>query len=353
MKLFLEKLMDFNKKKAIIIAIYGLIHLLVDCCCAVLVYSYAGKIEILDLLNAVVLYNILAFGLQSVFGFLADRTGKPQNYSIFGCLLLICAFFTMKNTILTILLTGIGNALFHSGGGLISLNMGNGRAKLPGIFVAPGAIGLFLGTLWGSLHIANNIFLVIFLLAAVGLMMFVEPVLEKQKNLMKKSDFPVCFLILICILISICIRSFVGLSYEFAEKNNLSLMLIMIFAIALGKATGGFLADRFGMYNTAVIGLLLSVPLLKYGSIYPVLAIFGMFCFNLTMPITVTALANIMPKYKGFAFGLTTLALLIGFLPLIADYKVTQSMMFLEIILLSVIVTALGLKLYERLFNRP
>ena len=106
------------------------------------------------------------------------------------------------------------------------------------------------------------------------------------------------------------------------------------------------------MYNVAVIGLLLSIPLLRYGY-HPFLAILGMFCFNLTMPITVTALANMMPKYKGFAFGLTTLCLLAGFLPVIADYKIPQSMMFFEVIVLSVLVTALALKMYDRLFDRP
>lgn len=83
------------------------------------------------------------------------------------------------------------------------------------------------------------------------------------------------------------------------------------------------------------------------------LAILGMFFFNLTMPITMTALANMMPKVKGFSFGLTTLALLIGYLPVMCEYKVSQSMLFFEILFASVIVTAISLKLYEKLFHRP
>lgn len=341
------------RKKLSLISIYGLTHALVDFCSAAIVYSYIGKMETLALLKAVVLYNVLAFGLQSVFGFFADRKGKPQSYSILGCLLIIAAFFVLNNPMLTIALTGIGNALFHTGGGIISLKMGNGKAKLPGLFVAPGAIGLFLGAYWSTLPNADNYLLVFIMLISVGLMLFVEPIETEQKNLAVKSDFPVYMLIFICILISICIRSFVGLSYDFSAKSDFGLMLTMVIFVALGKALGGFLSDKFGMFNVATTGLLLSIPLLKYGGSYPYLAILGMFCFNLTMPITVTALANMMPKYKGFAFGLTTLALLIGFLPVIADYKVVQSMMFFEIILLSVFVTALALKLYERLFNRP
>ncbi|MCR5260713.1 MAG: hypothetical protein K6C94_02625 [Candidatus Gastranaerophilales bacterium] len=347
-----EKFRNINRHKAGIVGIYGAVHALVDFCCAAVVYSYVGKIETLTLLQAVVIYNVLAFGLQSVFGFAVDKIKKPQNFSIVGCMLIITAFFTMKNIMLTVILTGLGNALFHTGGGYISLNMGNGRAKLPGVFVAPGAIGLFLGAFWSKVC-SQNYLLIILLLVSVALMTFFEPKEEEQKCLAVKSDFPIYMLIFICILISICVRSFVGLSYDFVAKGNFNLMLVMVFAVALGKAAGGFISDKFGMYNTAVIGLLLSIPLLKYGEILPFLAILGMFCFNLTMPITVTALANMMPKYKGLAFGLTTLMLLIGFLPVIADYKIPQSMMFFEVIMVSVIVTAIGLKLYERLFNRP
>lgn len=159
-------------------------------------------------------------------------------------------------------------------------------------------------------------------------------------------------MILILIMISVCIRSFVGLSFDFAAKDNFNLLLTLVFAIAAGKFAGGVLADKFGMFNTAVIGLLISAPLLKFGYI-PQLAILGMFLFNLTMPVTLTALANMMPKYKGLAFGLTTLALLVGFLPVICGFKVSQSMFTAEIVIISAVVTAVSLKLYEKLFNRP
>ena len=342
--------MAINTEKAKIIGIYGVVHAIVDFASAFTVYYLSGKIETLELLQIIILYNVLAFGLQSVFGAVTDRVGKPQNFSIIGCLLLIAGLFLLKKPFLAITLCGLGNALFHTGGGVISLKMGNGRAKLAGLFVAPGAVGLFLGAF---LALKTSLLLPVFLLLiSVGFLMFNEPVLEEQKVLVKRTDFSAFMLIIICILISVCIRSFIGLSYDFTGKGDITLMFIMVFAVALGKASGGFLSDKFGMYNVAVIGLLLSIPLLRYGY-HPCLAILGMFCFNLTMPITVTALANMLPKYKGFAFGLTTLCLLAGFLPVIADYKIPQSMMFFEVIILSVLVTALALKMYDRLFDRP
>ena len=345
-------MMKINKTKAILISIYGTVHAVVDFCCAALLYSFVGKVEILNLIQLVILYNILAFGLQFIFGFIADKSKQAENFAILGCLFLIAGIFIWNNPMLTVILIGIGNALFHVGGGIVSLNMGNGRAKLPGLFVAPGAIGLFLGTLCSLIPNFNKIWLSILPLISVGLLLFTPVPNEKQKIYENKANIPIYSIIVLLILISVCIRSFIGLSYDFSAKENIYLMIIMVTAVAFGKAIGGFLADKFGMYNTAVIGLLLSIPLLKYGY-NPYLAIVGMFCFNFTMPITLTSLANMMPNYKGFAFGLTTLSLLIGYLPIFLEYKISQSMLYFEIILISVIITAIALKLYEKLFNRP
>ena len=344
--------MIFNKRKALLIGTYGLIHAIVDLCCAAMLFSFLGKVEIMFLLQLAIIYNSLAFGLQFVFGFAADKFKRYDGFAIFGCLLLILGIFLYKSPLAAMIVMGVGNALFHVGGGVIALEAGNGRAKLSGLFVAPGAVGLFLGTLLSSVKGFNTIWLSFLPLIGIALMLFITPRNEVQKIYKNEAKTPVYIAIVLLILISICIRSFVGLGYDFAAKNSMPMLFTFVFAIALGKAVGGFLADKFGMYNVAVIGLLLSIPLLKYGFV-PQLAILGMFFFNLTMPITMTALANMMPKFKGFSFGLTTLALLIGYLPVIAEYKVSQSMLFFEILFASVIVTAISLKLYEKLFHRP
>ncbi len=344
--------MVFNVKKAVLIGVYAIVHAIVDFCCAAMLFSFFGKVDLVTLLKLVIVYNSLAFGLQFIFGFAADNIKKYEDFSIFGCLFIIFGIFLYKNPLLAIIILGIGNALFHVGGGIISLEAGNGRAKLPGLFVSLGAVGLFLGTLLSSIKGFNTIWLGFLPLIGIALLLFITPEKEKQKIYKNEANVPAYIIILLLILISICIRSFVGLGYDFAAKNSMPLLFTFVFAIALGKASGGFLADKFGMYNTAVIGLLLSIPLLKYGFI-PQLAILGMFFFNLTMPITVTVLANMMPKYKGLAFGLSTLALLIGYLPVMCEYKVSQSMLFFEILFASVIVTAISLKLYEELFHRP
>ena len=40
-----------------------------------------------------------------------------------------------------------------------------------------------------------------------------------------------------------------------------------------------------------------------------------MFLFNMTMPVTLWAAAKLLPGGRGFAFGMLTFALFLGFLP--------------------------------------
>ena len=59
------------------------------------------------------------------------------------------------------------------------------------------------------------------------------------------------------------------------------------------------------------VSLLLSSLCFLLGN-HPVFGILALFLFNMTMPVTLCAMADLMPKHPGFAFGLTTLALLVG-----------------------------------------
>ena len=45
---------------------------------------------------------------------------------------------------------GMKNACFHMGGGIAVLNGSEGRASALGLFVAPGALGIFLGSMLGK-----------------------------------------------------------------------------------------------------------------------------------------------------------------------------------------------------------
>jgi len=66
----------------------------------------------------------------------------------------------------------------------------------------------------------------------------------------------------------------------------------------------------------------------------------------MTMPITLWAMAKILPGAKGFSFGLLTFALFLGFLPVYLGINVPQSISWLFALLaaLSLIILLTGLR---------
>ena len=59
----------------------------------------------------------------------------------------------------------------------------------------------------------------------------------------------------------------------------------------------------------------LSVPLLGLFPNSQALCLVGLVLFNIPMPVTLAAVADLLPYNPGLAFGLTTLALLVGVVP--------------------------------------
>ena len=64
-----------------------------------------------------------------------------------------------------------------------------------------------------------------------------------------------------------------------------------------------------------MLALALSVPLLALFYESPALSAIGLVLFNIPMPVTLCAVADLLPYNPGLAFGLTTLALLVGVVP--------------------------------------
>jgi len=142
---------------------------------------------------------------------------------------------------------------------------------------------------------------------------------KKQPESSEKINYFALFFILI--FLSVLIRSFIGFITPLPWKSDMTLLITLTVAVVFGKGLGGIFADKFGWIKTAVMTLLLSIPLLVFGKESYILGIAGMFLFNITMPITLTALSNALPGRPGFAFGLTCLALIIGSFPAFTGTK--------------------------------
>jgi len=127
--------------------------------------------------------------------------------------------------------------------------------------------------------------------------------------------------IIACLFLVVCLRSYVGLSLTFPWKGVGYWGTALICAVVFGKTLGGFAADKFGLTKTSVFSLGIAILLFLLPKI-PIAGITAVLLFNMTMPITLWALAKILPGAKGFAFGLLTFGLFIGFLPVYLDVTV-------------------------------
>ena len=299
------------------LSLYGVAHAVVDAICAGMLISlwHGGVVDAGEVGAWIVSYNILAFATQPLLGLLVDRYQFPRAAAVAGCLVTAMAPVVGSHWPLCgVILAGLGNAVFHLGAGSICLNLTPGRATAPGLFVAPGAVGLFVGT-----ELANRglfaawPFLLALAVLAIGMALTKQPALVRD---FRPPVFPRAALIpLVLILACIGVRSLVGFAVDLPWKSGLPLAIGLVVVVFLGKSLGGVLADRIGWGRVAVGSLAVAAALLAFGASNIVPAMMGMFLINLTMPVTLAATANLLPGRPAFAFGLTALALELGALP--------------------------------------
>ena len=309
-------------------AIYGAMHLVVDASTVAVVFAAAviHDLSATDAFGLVIAYDILAFGSQALFGHATDRLRAPRGAVLVGLALTALAFGALPlEPTAAMILAGLGNALFHVGAGAITLNTDPGRATDPGVFVAPGALGLAIGLYVGR---SGAVQAWPFLLAlsvsfAATLSLRCPPM--PYARAADHSAGPgasdrglatgAATLVVTLLLLSISVRSFVGLAGCRSCPASVWITIGLPLAAFLGKGLGGVISDRLGWIETSVGALLLSAPLLAFAEHTPAAVLIGLLLFQMTMPVTLVALALVFPRRPAFAFGVAAVALVLGALP--------------------------------------
>ena len=130
-----------------LLMLYSLAHFWVDLSCAFLAFRFLAGAP--NFLLCLLLYNFCAFALQMPLGLWADGLNRNGVVAASGCVLAAAAFL-VPVPLAAAVIAGTGNALFHLGGGIDVLNTSEKKAAALGVFVSPGAVGLYVGTLWGG-----------------------------------------------------------------------------------------------------------------------------------------------------------------------------------------------------------
>ena len=296
--------------------VYSVLHFLVDFLCAFgMLRFFAGDAN--GALN-ILIYNFCAFALQMPIGAAMDSfaEGKPRmpaRCASLGVLLTMLGMFTHPAIL------GLGNAAFHVGGGIDVIREDQLRSKggrLLGIFVAPGALGLFLG---GQLAGSPGIMLPVILICLLPVPVLLR--LPKQEIPRLPEGIPGSVLSCVCCFLVVVLRSYIGLSVVFSWKTGFLPGLIAVCAVVLGKIAGGFSAARFGSRKTAIVTLVLAAVCYLFGEL-PAWGILALFFFNMTMPLTLYQLWSRWPRYPGTVFGVLTFGLFLGFLPVVLGWQI-------------------------------
>lgn len=308
-------------------AIYAILHFFVDLICAWAMFGRfrGGDSWYLDLL----VYNFCAFALQMPLGTLLDllrsradeklRPYLPLLWTGLGILL------TAAGTRIHPAVLGVGNALFHVGGGMdvILEDFAKGKqGRDLGLFMAPGAIGLYLGTCIARGGPDPLVLITPVVLTAVLFLRRRREPLERAAAVPQTGGD--ALLVGLCCFAVVILRSYIGMSVSFSWKTGAVWSWLAVAAVALGKLSGGLLSARFGIRRTAAVSLLLAAGCYLLGEI-PFFGLAALLLFNMSMPVTLYLLASRLPQLPGFSFGLLTFGLFLGFLPVYAGIQLPLS----------------------------
>ena len=331
-----------------------------DFSCAFLLFRLVriGAISADHVVFTFLLYNCLAFGLEFLIGlFFNPRTARFAafcgeilliiglclgvaiandfhfNGGIFGSSPIVSFFSAVKKCVcggiptFACVLVGVGNAFFHVGGGIDTLTRNRGKNWRSGVFISTGALGLALGMRYGdSPELGGTFASLLFLTTVIATAIWfickrtdfdLEPCYEKKRKVVFSENAvdKESYWGLIAILFVVFSRSIVGFAApeiwnvrDLPEFPGISLAV----AAFLGKFFGGFGAEFSNARFCGVFAAIAAIPLLCLTS-NPILFWVGVLLLNSTTAITLTSAARICGNFVGFAFGLTTLALLGGY----------------------------------------
>ncbi len=299
-------------------------HFLVDGVCVSMLYTAYGKG--IGIATAVIVYNSCAFSTQCIFGFLFDsysrkRFSPAENIRFHGrlealsMLLVALAFWLPAGIIFKTVLIGIGNSIFHVAGGVVTLKKSEGKASPLGIFVAPGAFGVTLGTFFPQSGVILSMLLC--LSATLCTVLY-----AKQFDADRAGDIAASAAVrdagseddgntaaVLLLTAAVAVRAIGGSAVSFSWKNGAMDAMILTLAVFLGKSLGGFACDRLGASKMSSVTVVIAAVCTAFFASSMSLSLIGQFMLNLSMPVTLWLLYMLMPEEPGLAFGLAASAL--------------------------------------------
>ncbi len=282
-------------------------------CFSVLYSSYTKDMKLI--FAAALIYDFFAFVPEMLFGELKGRLDPGS----LGVLLMLVSLVMVKcgAGLYALVVLGLASAAIHTGGAVVTTLCSHGMLAHSAVFVGGGSFGVILGKLLGKSGVPFAVLFVIPVLMEVLILLAKKKAEGKTLPVfdLVRGDQTVLAAVLVSFLV-IAVRSWLGSAIPVYWNRTVWQSVYLFFLMGAGKAAGGFLADRFGSRRTGVLSTIVSVPFLIFGARNIFLSSFGIFLFSLTMPITFGILLSVYREKPAEAFGITTIALFAGFLPM-------------------------------------
>ncbi|MBR0130124.1 MAG: hypothetical protein IJM08_02315 [Firmicutes bacterium] len=295
-------------------------HFLVDGVCVSALFSYAVPVD--ELVMAVLVYNTMAFTTQCVFGLILDnycrgKFSSKESICFHGrlealsMLIVALGFWLPVTPVIKAVIIGLGNSLFHVCGGVVTLKKSRGKAAPLGVFVAPGAFGVTLGTVFPGYGTLLAAALTAASVACIMLYQSISKEAETESGIIspEAEKAEPAMLSVVMLTLAVAVRAVGGCAVDFSWKSGALHAFIMTLFVFLGKSLGGFFCDRFGAVRMSVVTVSLATVFTAFFAWNMPLSLSGQMLLNLSMPVTLWLLFRKMPEEPGLAFGLAASAL--------------------------------------------
>lgn len=331
----MKKVISVLKSKNIATGyLYSYIHLITEIACFYFLVKVTNNWNFIWLVPFI--YDGMAFVPQALIGYISDKFQKI-DFALIGTSLLfisyILYFVFNINLYISLILLSIGNACIHVNGAEVTLKTSGGRLSHSAIFVAGGSFGVILGKVLAT-SIVEFWGILLLILTMIPFILLAKTYESKEDNCdnfnyANKKINPL-FVILLAVLV-VVIRGYIGYGLPTSWNKTIIQTIILYFTMGIGKALGGILSDIFGIRKVAVLSTLAAIPFLYFGENVMIVSLIGVMFFSMTMAITLAILVSALKKTPGLAFGLTTIGLFLGTVP-IFFIKITNKILNFGII---------------------
>lgn len=314
------KIMNSLKSKNIIVGyLYFYVHMITEIVCFFYLSRVMPESKLIWLIPFI--YDAFAFVPQSIIGYISDKY-RNINIGLIGVISLTTAYIiyslTNLNIFISLFILCIGNAFIHVSGAESTLRVSEGKLSHPAIFVGGGSFGVVLGKVLATTTLKPYYFIPI-ILTMIPFILLSNTYL-KMKITTTKYDYANksinSYIIMLLAVLIVIIRGYIGYGIPTSWNKTMVQTVLLFFTMGIGKCLGGILSDTYGIKKVGIYSCLLAIPFLMFGDDIMLISLIGVMLFSMTMAITLALLVSVLKKNPGLAFGLTTIGLFLGTLPI-------------------------------------